>query len=88
MSVISEAVANNDLGHPICNNLRQGDWLLGYTANRLKNNTRTKELATWLEKVFDHVSVLPRFLVPAYFEAVIRSVYDMCIQRALSQLSS
>jgi len=87
MSVINEVAVSNDLGHPICNNLRQGDWLLGYTANRLKHHERTKRLAAWLEDVFDHISVLPRFLVPCYFECVVRGVYEMCIERSISLMS-
>ena len=34
----------NDLGHPICDNLRAGDWLIGYTANRLKLRKGTEEV--------------------------------------------
>ena len=35
---------NNDLGHPVCENLRGGDWMAGYTANRLKLCPGTKEV--------------------------------------------
>jgi len=28
-------IANSDLGHPLCNHLRQGLWLLDYYVNRL-----------------------------------------------------
>ena len=36
MSLLAGVRDNNDLGHPICDNLRAGDWMIGYTVNRLK----------------------------------------------------
>jgi len=35
MSILQHRRAFNDLGHPLCENLRQGNWLMQYTANRL-----------------------------------------------------
>jgi hypothetical protein len=35
MSVLSKIRANNDLGHPLCNNLRDGDWMCQYVVKRL-----------------------------------------------------
>lgn len=29
ISVLSEIAPNNDLGHPFCNNLRDGNWMIG-----------------------------------------------------------
>lgn len=35
ISVLADIRPNNDLGHPVCANLRQGDWLIEYVSNRL-----------------------------------------------------
>lgn len=29
ISFLSEIAPNNDLGHPFCNNLREGNWMIG-----------------------------------------------------------
>ena len=36
MSMLTTVRDNNDLGHPICDNLRSGDWMAGYAVNRLR----------------------------------------------------
>lgn len=46
--IISEMATirvQNDLGHPICDNIRQGDWLADYTANRLMQHPGTKDVS-------------------------------------------
>ena len=35
ISVLAEIRPTNDLGHPLCVNLRQGDWMLDYVSSRL-----------------------------------------------------
>jgi len=35
MSILQHRRAHNDLGHSLCDNLRCGNWLMEYTANRL-----------------------------------------------------
>ena len=36
MSMLKDVRDNNDLGHPLCDNLRAGDWMAGYIVNRLR----------------------------------------------------
>ena len=36
MSLLEVVRASNDLGHPLCHNLRGGDWLINFTINRLR----------------------------------------------------
>ena len=87
MSVLSGIHSNNDLGHPLCENLRQGNWLMDYTVNRLKVIALTKGVGEWLEKVFGWVKVLPRYLVPCYFDAMITCVYTACLDRTFELMS-
>lgn len=44
MSEYEKIRADNNLGHAICDNLRAGDWLPGYCADRLVANPATTEL--------------------------------------------
>ena len=44
MSMMSSVRDNNDLGHPLCENLRSGDWLAGYTVNRLRLRPGTEKV--------------------------------------------
>ena len=41
MSVLGELRPSNDLGHPLCQNLRDGPWLMDYMSERLKTITNT-----------------------------------------------
>ena len=47
--MLSEIRINNDLGHPLCNNLREGDWMLDYIVGRLRTQDSTTPLAEWLD---------------------------------------
>ncbi|XP_050699326.1 glycogen debranching enzyme-like isoform X6 [Eriocheir sinensis] len=82
VSVLSEIRVINDLGHPLCGNLRDGDWLLDYIVGRLKLEPSTQRLAGWLEEVFGYLKDVPRYLIPAYFDSIITSIYLTLINRA------
>ena len=47
MSMMNWVRDNNDLGHPLCDNLRAGDWMAGYMTNRLKLKPETKQVGSW-----------------------------------------
>nr|CAD7601350.1 unnamed protein product [Timema genevievae] len=88
MSLLSNIRPSNDLGHPMCNNLRQGNWMIDYVWQRLKRNSGTAELGGWLEKNLLAVTSVPRYLVPSYFDLVITGTYCLLLDRAWSLMSS
>lgn len=87
MSLLSDIRPQNDLGHPVCANLRDGDWLSTYVSGRLLQHAGTADLGRWLESALSPLSNLPRFLVPCYFDAIITGTYLTLLERAWSLMS-
>nr|KAG5710257.1 hypothetical protein BaRGS_008973 [Batillaria attramentaria] len=87
MSVLGELRPTNNLGHPLCNNIREGNWLMDYIANRLKVIGNTYHLGVWFENMFFHLKKIPRFLVPCYFDAIVTGSYIVLREMALQQFS-
>ena len=50
MSVLELVHSSNDLGHPLCHNLRGGDWLMNYTINRLRLLPATTKVSRAMNK--------------------------------------
>lgn len=77
----------NDLGHPICTNLRQGDWLLRYMSSRLERHDDTAVFGDWLENKFRLLSKIPRFLIPTYFERVLGGVINKLLNACWKKMT-
>ncbi|XP_049849918.1 glycogen debranching enzyme-like [Schistocerca gregaria] len=74
-SILKSIRKSNDLGHPLCQNLREGNWAMHYIVDRLFRGPRSLvSIAQWFEKHFRFVQALPRFLIPKYFDRVITKV--------------
>lgn len=92
-SVLRDVITNNDLGHPICNHLREGQWALDYIVGRLeklaeRNNYKGILPPTeWLRERFAAIRKVPSFLLPRYFALVIQTAYKAATERAIEQLS-
>jgi len=77
----------NDLGHPLAANLRSGDWLMEYITARLASHTGTTSLSAWLGSVFSSVKVVPRYLIPRYFDSTIMAAYAALYKQAVNLMS-
>lgn len=86
-SVLAEIAPNNDLGHPLCNNLREGNWMIDYVHQRLTRFENTKKLAKWLEVNTESLKRIPRYMIPSYFDVVIGGVHNLLKQRAFELMS-
>ncbi|KAI8391335.1 glycogen debranching enzyme [Radiomyces spectabilis] len=91
ISVLRSIIETNDLGHPFCDNLRQGTWALDYVVNRLQRHLphypHLQKLHDWFQSRFELVREMPDFLVPKYFAMTVKTAYDKVYAHALSRMS-
>ncbi|KAF1997991.1 glycoside hydrolase family 133 protein [Amniculicola lignicola CBS 123094] len=88
-SCLRDVVNENNLGHPLCNHLREGQWALDYCVGRLERVSQKKRYqriqgpATWIKERFDAIRKLPSYLLPRYFAIVIQTAYNAAVDRNL-----
>lgn len=93
-SVLEDIIKDNNLGHPLCQNLRDGQWALDYIVGRLERASkqplynRLAKPAAWLKERFDAIRIIPSFLLPRYFGLVLRTAYMAATERAISLMST
>ena len=91
-SVLKNVVRDNNLGHPICNHLRDGHWALDHIVSRLERIAKRErrpsihQAAGWIGQRFDVIKKLPSFLIPRYFAVVIQTAYNASCNQALRLL--
>ncbi|KAF2266381.1 glycogen debranching enzyme [Lojkania enalia] len=92
-SVLRDIVNENNLGHPLCNHLREGQWALDYCVGRLERMSEKRKyhriagVSQWLKERFDAIRKLPSFLLPRYFAMVIQTAYNAAIDRHMDLMS-
>lgn len=92
MGPLRNIMANNDLGHPLCNHLRQGCWAMDYVYGRLEREVGTlphlAKPAQWLKERFEVIEQeVPSFLRPKYFALVIFEAYKAGRRAVIEQMS-
>ncbi|KAI5848627.1 hypothetical protein DFP73DRAFT_336178 [Morchella snyderi] len=92
-SVLKDIIRNNNLAHPLCQHLREGQWPLDYIVGRMERLEKQghKGLAgptKWLKERFDRIRQVPGFLLPRYFGLAIQTAYTTAVERATSQFTS
>ncbi|KAH6709101.1 putative glycogen debranching enzyme [Leptodontidium sp. MPI-SDFR-AT-0119] len=92
-SVLKNIIQDNDLAHPLCQHLRNGQWPLDYIYGRVERISaksgfeRLLKVATWMKERFDAIRKLPSFLLPRYFGLVIRTAYIAAWNRGLELMN-
>lgn len=79
VSVLKKIGMENNLGHPLCDHLRQGFWALDYIVSRLERyRERFPELMpikSWINERFELLKKLPNFLLPKYFNIIVMTLH-------------
>ncbi|XP_029473325.1 glycogen debranching enzyme [Rhinatrema bivittatum] len=89
MSVMVDIRPKNDLGHPFCDNLRSGDWMIDYVSNRLISRSGAcAEVGEWFKAMFKYLKQIPRYLIPCYFDAILVGSYTTLLDHAWKHMSS
>ncbi|CAN9506545.1 unnamed protein product [Ophioblennius macclurei] len=89
MSMMAEIRPHNDLHHPFCENLKQGDWIMDYTASRLlAQGGPLAKVGHWFEAMFGYLKILPHDLVPSYFDAIIQGAYATALNTVFKKMST
>lgn len=92
-SVLRDVIRYNQLGHPICDHLRQGQWALDYCVGRLERLAKLPEYsklqgpAAWLKERFDAIRKIPNFMLPRYFAMTIQTAYNAAVDRSIELLN-
>lgn len=90
-SVLEDIIRYNQLGHPLCDHLREGQWALDYIAGRMERVASEDGFAAlhkpaaWLREKFDAVRGLPSFLLPRYFAIIVQVAYNAAWKRGIHQ---
>jgi glycogen debranching enzyme len=70
VSLLNKIRSANDMGHPLFDNLRQGNWQMDFIVERLRDCSALDGIRDWVVKYFTLVKKLPRHLIPKYFDKV------------------
>ena len=93
-SILKGVIQDNDLAHPLCQNLRDGQWALDFIVGRMERMSQKPGIealakpAAWLKERFDAIRTIPSFLLPRYFGLVIRTAYMASWDRSMELMSS
>ncbi|KAI9673838.1 MAG: hypothetical protein M1829_003956 [Trizodia sp. TS-e1964] len=91
-SVLRDIIRENNLGHPLCQHLREGQWALEFIVSRMDRihrqagYERLEDPARWLQQRFEAIKGVPSFLLPRYFALVMRTAYNAAWDRGIQLL--
>ncbi|CAD8122387.1 unnamed protein product [Paramecium sonneborni] len=79
-SATREAQTINNLAHPVCENLRNGNWLIDYLNDRVQYQLSLLQLSKLINTITNQIKNIPRHHIPSYFCKFIDFIYNHSIQ--------
>ena len=64
----------NDMGSPVFQNIRDGNWLMDYMCQRLFQIPNLLPIESYMESICLKIKTLPRYLIPKFLDRVIRAL--------------
>lgn len=87
-SHLTKIAKEQNLGHPICDNIRDGLWAFEYLIERLSNdNGEFEDVINYLSTRLNASKQVPSFMRPRYFVAVVLKLYEATTKRALELMN-
>lgn len=84
MHILRKLKISGDMGHELFNNMREGNWLLDYTVDRLSfMSQELQPLQSFMRDYFSSVKTLNASLKPRYGSRVIEKIYNAAFYEAL-----
>ncbi|PGH10622.1 glycogen debranching enzyme [Helicocarpus griseus UAMH5409] len=93
-SVLEGIVKGDDLGHPLCDHIRTGQWAFDFIVGRMSNAAklygydRLNVPAAWLQERFDAIRKVPNFLLPRCFAMIVQTAYYAAWRRGIHLFSN
>ncbi|KAK2735845.1 hypothetical protein FQN55_001952 [Onygenales sp. PD_40] len=88
-SVLETIVKSNNLAHPLCDHIRNGQWAFDFIVGRMNNAVKfygyehLEASTKWLKDRFDAIRQVPNFLVPRYFAMIVQTAYYAAYRRGM-----
>eukprot|EP00127_Corallochytrium_limacisporum_P001381 Clim_evm3s55 gene=Clim_evmTU3s55 len=76
----------NNLGHALCANIRDGPWLMDWVVSRLCGVNETRKIGEWIGEGIRQIKLLPSYLHPAYFDSLLRIAYAETVSQVYSRM--
>uniref|UniRef100_A0A0K0E803 Glycogen debranching enzyme n=1 Tax=Strongyloides stercoralis TaxID=6248 RepID=A0A0K0E803_STRER len=85
-SLLKRVASDNDQGHPLCHNIRNGNWLAEYCFKRLQRGNELIKVGNAFQDILEVLQDVPSNVRPAYFERVFTILYKETKKSLLKKL--